>query len=135
MSRVSRRQLAEILGERTLKVSNTKGLAKEIAAYLLETNQSASLESLLRDVMEYRAAHGIIEATATSAYDIDDRVVADIKDILKAAFPEAKRISVVSRIDESVIGGVKVTLANQQLDMTVRDKLDTFKRLTANIKD
>lgn len=135
MPNISRRQLAEIIGERTLHIRDGKALAREVAAYLLDTDQKNSLESLIRDIMEYRAYHGIIEATAISAHDIDDRVTADIMDILRKEFPDAQSISINKRIDPSVVGGVKVSLANEQLDMTVREKLDTFKRLTANIKD
>lgn len=132
---LSRRHLAEVIGEKTLHITDSKELAREVAAYLLDTGQSASLESLIRDVMEYRAGHGIVEAIATSAYEIDERVIADITEILRKEYPKAKHITVISRIDPTVVGGVKVSLANEQLDMTVREKLDTFKRLTANIKE
>ncbi|MCA9331889.1 F0F1 ATP synthase subunit delta [Candidatus Saccharibacteria bacterium] len=132
---ISRHHLAEVIGERTLNISDTKVLAREIAAYLLDTGQTADVEVLLRDVMEYRAQKGIIEAVATSAHEIDNRILSDIDTILRTEFPDATDIIVISKIDTSVVGGIKVSLANEQLDMTVREKLDTFKRLTANIKD
>lgn len=135
MSTISRQQLAEIIGERTLETSSRKELTYEIAAYLLESGQKTSLDSLIRDVMAYRARHGIIEAAVTSAHRVDDKVLAEIKSILRERYPDAKRIILNSQIDTSVVGGVKVSLAHEQLDMTVRDKLDTFKRLTANIKE
>ena len=135
MSTISRQQLAEIIGERTLSTSNQKALAQEIAAYLLESGQKTNLESLVRDVVEYRARHGVVEATAVSAHRIDDDMFAEIRTILQQRYPDAKRIILNSRIDASVVGGIKVSLPHEQLDMTVREKLDTFKRLTANIKD
>lgn len=132
---ISRRHLAEVIGARTLKVRSTKKLAQEVAAYLLDTHETDDLESLLRDVMEYRAQHGVVEAVAVSAHDLTKSIVKDIETILKKEYPHAKNIHVISRIDPTVVGGVRVEMANEQLDLTVRDKIDAFKRLTANIKE
>jgi F0F1-type ATP synthase delta subunit len=132
---ISRRHLAEVIGERTLHVRESKKLAREVAAYLLDTHHTADLESLLRDVMEYRARHGVVEATAVSAHELTDAVIQDIERILKQEYPNAKQVRVVTKLDPSVVGGVRVELANEQLDLTVRDRLDTFKRLTADIKE
>jgi len=132
---ISRRHLAEVLGERTLHVHDTKKLAREVAAYLLDTHQTDDLESLLRDVMEYRAQHGVVEAVAVSAHDLTPAVIKDIEAILKREYPKAKHIHVISRIDPTVVGGVRVEMANEQLDLTVREKIDEFKRLTASIKE
>lgn len=132
---VSRRHLAEVIGERTLHTKDTRELAREVAAYLLDTGQSAQLESLIRDIMEYRAQHGVVEAIAVSAHDITDATVKDVEAILKHEYPKAKSLHVIRHIDPAVVGGVRVDLANEQLDLTVRNRLDTFKRLTAGIKE
>jgi F0F1-type ATP synthase delta subunit len=132
---ISRRHLAEVVGERTLHIRDSKKLAREVAAYLLDTKHSHELDSLLRDVMEYRAQHGFVEAVAVSAHDLSDGVIRDIEGILKKEYPRAKHVHVVSRIDPSVVGGVRIEMANEQLDLTVREKIDTFKRLTADIKE
>jgi len=132
---ISRRHLAEVIGERTLHLKSTGKLGREVAAYLLDTRQTADLESLLRDVMEYRAQHGVVEATAVSAHDLTAATVKEIEAILKKEYPHVKSVHVISRLDPTVVGGVRVEMANEQLDLTVRDRLDTFKRLTSNIKD
>jgi F0F1-type ATP synthase delta subunit len=132
---MSRRHLAEVIGERTLHVRETEKLAREVAAYLLDTHHTGELDSLLRDVMEYRAKHGVVEAEAVSAHDITDGAVKGIEAILRREYPKAKSVQVIRRIDPSVVGGVRVSLANEQLDLTVRDQLDKFKRLTASIKE
>jgi F0F1-type ATP synthase delta subunit len=132
---LSRRHLAEVIGERTLHVRTPKKLAREVAAYLLDTHQTAHLESLLRDIMEYRAQHGLVEATAVSAHELTQSAVKDVERILKQEYPHAKSVRVTPRLDPTVVGGVRVELANEQLDLTVRGKLDTFKRLTADIKE
>jgi F0F1-type ATP synthase delta subunit len=132
---ISRRELAEVIAERTLDVRDASVLAKEVAAYLLESHHTADVESLIRDIMELRAQKGIVEAVAVSAYELNDEVIADIKRILKEEYPNAKSVHVIRKIDPNVVGGVRVEMANERLDMTVRDKIDTFKRLTATIKE
>lgn len=111
--------------------SKSKRLAQEIAAYLLETNQVSQLESLMRDVMTYRENAGQIEADVYSAHPISPEVLAEVRALIKHIKPQAKTVSTQTIPDESVIGGLKVRLAHEQLDMTVRAQLDTFKRLTA----
>lgn len=124
----TRQDLAQVIA--THKGDNTKQLAREIAAYLLEKRQTASLESLLRDIMAYRESEGNVEASVTTAHDLSPQLLEEIEQLIKAGKPGAKKVNAYSAHDPSVVGGLKVRLANEQLDMTVRAKLDTFKRLT-----
>jgi F0F1-type ATP synthase delta subunit len=124
-----RQDLAQVIANH--KGSNTQALAKEVAAYLLDTKQTGSLESLVRDVLALREAQGIVEATASTAHDIPEELLKEVQQLLKHQLPKAKTIDVRPAHDSSVIGGLKIRLANEQLDLTVRSKLDTFKRLTA----
>jgi len=132
---ISRRHLAEVIGERTLQVHDSKKLAKAVAAYLLDTHDTDDLESLIRDIMEYRAQHGVVEAVAVSAHDLSNDAIRDLEAILKKEHPRAKSVHIISRKDPSVVGGVRLQMANEQLDLTIKDRLDEFKRLTASIKE
>lgn len=127
--------LAEVVAERTLHIKDSDQLAREVAAYLLSENRTSDLESLMRDIMQYREDHGIVEAIAVSAHDLNDEIINDIKAILREHNPQAKSFIVRQKHDPAVIGGIRIKLANQQLDMTIRSKLDTFKRLTASGKE
>jgi F0F1-type ATP synthase delta subunit len=135
MSKPKRRELAEYIAKKTLDVKNYKTLVREVAAYLLDQNLTSDLGSLMRDIMQVRAEFGIIEAAAVSAHSLSIDVRNEIKDILNQRFPQAKQISVANKIDPSVVGGVRVETAGQQIDMTVRGKLAAFKRLTDEIKE
>ena len=132
---LSRRHLAEVITERTLAVQDTSQLAQEVAAYLLDTHSIAQIESLIRDIMELRAQKGVVEAVAVSANDLNDEVIADIERILKQEYPSARSVHVIRKLDPNVVGGVRVEMANERLDLTVRNKIDTFKHLTATIKE
>lgn len=131
--KVARTELAALIGEKTLHVSNTQLLAREVAAYLLQENRSQELESLMRDVLAYRESHGVIEAEVASAHELTPETLRDVKNIIQEHFSEAKQVHVHEHIDTDVIGGLKITMANDQLDMSVRKQLDTFKRLTEGI--
>lgn len=129
--KVTRTRLAATIAERSLENIGAKQLAREIAAYLLEEGRSSELDSLLRDVLQYRADHGIVEAVAVSAHPISEAVHRDIERVLRELYPSAKRLIVSEARDAAVLGGVKIVLANQQLDLSVRHKLSQFRQLTA----
>lgn len=125
-----RRRLAAIIAERCQKSANSKELSQEIAAYLLSEGRTGELDSILRDVMQYRADHGIIEVAATTARPLSQSVKNDIESLIKGLSPGYKQIIISEQIDSSVIGGVRLELANQQLDLSIRSKLNRFKQLT-----
>lgn len=131
MQAVTREELAEIIGEKTLHETDRARLVQAVAAYLADVHRAVDIDSLMRDVMQYRQDRGIIEATAVSAHEVTAGVMQDIEDLLRRHFPDAKRIIVSSRLDSSVIGGIKLELPRETLDLSVRSKLNTFKRLVA----
>jgi F0F1-type ATP synthase delta subunit len=130
MSHLTRRHLAEVIAERTLGLPESK-LAHEIAAYLLAENQTAKLEPLLRDIMYWREKHGVVEVMAVSAHELTQDVRDDIESIVREHFPSAKSVIINESIDPAVVGGVRLVLAREQLDLTVEAKLNKFKRLTS----
>ncbi|MDL2342121.1 MAG: F0F1 ATP synthase subunit delta [Patescibacteria group bacterium] len=125
-----RHQVAAALATRSLGSINEPAFANEIAAYLLSEHRTAELNSLMRDVMQYRADHGIVEVTALSARPITAVVRTDIEKQVRALYPSAKTVIVTERHDANMVGGVRLELANQQLDLSVRAKLNRFKQLT-----
>lgn len=127
----SRLDLAEVIAERTMHLHDLTKLKRAVAAYLLEENDVEELDSLMRDVLAYRANHGHVEATVVSAYPLSATVKADIMRALKAEYPKARSFILNQKVDTSVVGGLRIELANEELDLTVQSKLNTFKRLTA----
>jgi len=128
--KVPRTKLAVAIAEATLNERDHARLARAVAAYLLSENRVSELEPLMRDVLAYRQQRGIIEANAMSAHELSAEANREVKDLLKQHYPKAKKVIVHDAIEPELIGGVKLQLANEQLDMSVRARLDTFKRLT-----
>lgn len=128
--KTSRMVIARVITKKIAKVS-PKQLSREVAAYLLEEGRVGELDSLLRDVMQQRADAGTVEADVVSAHDLNDAIRGDIRARVGALYPKADEIIINEQLDSDVVGGIKVELAHQQLDLSIRSKLNRFKQLTA----
>lgn len=126
----ARTELAEIVGEKLLSGDSSRTLAKELAAFLLIENRVSDLESLMRDVMAYRQSEGVIEAEVASAHPLEQDILRQVRQLISDKYPNAKKIIVHEHIDQSIVGGLTITLANEKLDMSIKSQLDTFRRLT-----
>ncbi len=135
LSKIPRNRVASVIAQRSLDRVPAKRLAEEIAAYLLLERRTSEQESLLRDVLQYRADHGFVEVLATSAHALTAGARSDIRVRIKTLYPAAKQIIISEQLDVTQIGGIRLELANQQFDATIRTKLNHFKQLTAAGKD
>lgn len=137
MAKASRHTVASVLAGRIdVAQNNAQILGREIAAFLLDARLTGQLDSILRDIIQIRAEHGIVEVTAVSAHPLTDSVRADIEHKIRTHIlstvgaPAASKIILSERHDPMVAGGVRLELANHQLDLSVRAKLNRFKQLT-----
>jgi F-type H+-transporting ATPase subunit delta len=130
-----RNRISKTIAARTLKGGSGKKLAQEIAAYLLTERRTSELNSVLRDVQADWAEAGHVEVVASSAHSLSAAVRSNIDKQVKQLYPAAKQIIVTEVIDPEIIGGVRLSLANQQLDLSVEAKLNKFKQLTLSGKE
>lgn len=130
MAKIPRHQIAQVLAERSLGRIDAKTFSDQIAAYLLAERRTADLEPLLRDIMQYRADHGIVEVVAISAHPLTDAIRSDIELQVKAVFKEVKQIIISEELQPDILGGIRLELPNQQIDLGVRAQLNRFKQLT-----
>ncbi|MGH7195322.1 MAG: F0F1 ATP synthase subunit delta [Candidatus Saccharimonadales bacterium] len=128
--KVARTKLASVIANMLGSSKSEKSVAEETAAYLLAENRVGDLESLLRDIQQLRVENGVVEVTTVSAFKLNELALAEVKNHIKALYPAAKNIIINQELDESALAGVKLELANQQLDLTARGKLNQFKQLT-----
>lgn len=129
--KVSRTRIAGVIAARTLKGGLSKRLSREVAAYLLSERRINELDSVLRDVQADWAKAGYVEVIASSAHDLTAGNKADIAKQVKQLYPQAKRVIVTEAYDPEIIGGVRLNLADQQLDLSVESKLNQLKQLTS----
>jgi F0F1-type ATP synthase delta subunit len=130
-----RTKISKVIADKTLKGGISEQLAKEVAAYLLSANRTRELNSILRDVQVTWAEAGHVEVTAFSAHPLSAEIRDEIKRQVGKLYPTAKQIQVIEEHDSSVIGGVRLELPNQQLDLSVAAKLSKLKQLTMSGKD
>lgn len=131
----SRTKLAQAIADKTLAGGVTKGYAREVAAYLLSEGRVGELDSILRDVQADWAEAGYVEVEAASAHSLTAEIRAEITAQVKRRYPAAKTVAITERHDPEVIGGVRVSLANEQLDLSIEAKLNKFKQLTVAGKE
>lgn len=125
-----RRDVADVIARHSLKTGASKKFGREIAAYLLDEGRVSELDPLLRDVQADWAEQGYVEAVAVSAHPLDAKAKALIKAKVRSLYPKAKKIIITEQRDPEALGGVRIELADQQLDLSIEAKLNKFKQLT-----
>lgn len=126
----SREQLVKVIAESLVKRRPDYRFIKQLAAYLIDSHQTDKLDSILRDVRQYLQDSGYFSVDLVSAYPLSPVVINDLKIYLKSQFKILKKLTFNQKIDPELIGGMKLELANQQLDISTRSRLNDFKRLT-----
>ena len=132
MSKLPRTVIAKLIAERSMKPIAADKLAQEIAAYLVFERRTNELDSLLRDIQQYRADNGILEVNAITATKLDASTLNELKTRLSGLYNNPKQIIVNQIITPSAVAGIRVEMANQLYDASVRTKLNQFKQLTTN---
>ena len=125
-----RRNLAKYIDSSIDENISVKKLAKHVAEYLLEEKKVSDLESVMRDVVNLRAVKGFVEVDAYSAHKLSDNAIKEIKSTVKSHFKNAKTVVVNNLIDEDLVGGVKLYIGSDRLDLSIKNKLNMFRELT-----
>lgn len=133
--KTSRSKIANMIADKTLKDGVAPEYVKEIAAYLLSEHRIGEVDSLLRDVQAAWASRGYVEVLARTAHSLTPQETEEIRRQISALYPNAQNVAVTEVSDLNVVGGVRLSLANQQLDLSVEAKLNKFKQLTAAGKE
>lgn len=132
MNKLPRTVIAKLIAERSMKPLSADKLAQEIAAYLVFEGRTDELDSLLRDIQQYRADNGILEVNAITANKLDASTLNELKARLSELYNNPKQIIVNQIITPSAVAGIRIEMANQLYDASVRTKLNQFKQLTTN---
>ena len=75
--------------------------------------------------VRYNAAHGILEATATSAVALTKEQAARLQEKLEAV--TGKQIDLKTKADPAVLGGIRLDIEGTELDGTVQNRLASLK--------
>ncbi len=130
-----RHLLAQTIAERTKNASSQKQLACEVAAYLVAENRVSELAPIMRDVMVLRKQQGIVEAEVVSAFPLSPESLAEVKKLVYKAYPHSKTVNLDQVISSDTLGGLKVVMPDEQLDLSVKHALSIFKNAATSGKD
>lgn len=115
-SGISRTKLARYVTDR-LEAAQTDVL-RELAAYLVTMGRTREADLIIREITEQFERRGIVSAEVVSAAPIDATLRQSIADMLGA-----KKMELHETIDESVLGGIRVTTASRELDATIAHRI------------
>ncbi|EDM84730.1 MULTISPECIES: F0F1 ATP synthase subunit delta [unclassified Limnobacter] len=93
---------------------------------LVENGRLLALPEIARQFEELKNSHeGSADAIIASAFPMTDAEVQNVRGALEKKF--GSKLNVTVQVDESLIGGVCVTVGDQILDSSVRGKLNAMK--------
>lgn len=126
MSRLSLKHLASFAADQLAAGKSRQKLSGQLAAYLIEQRQTKDTASLMRLIESEMSRRGVTEVTVVSAHPIEMSVKKHLAKALAANKPVFHE-----RIDPSVVGGVRASTQERELDLTIATKL---RSLVTNLK-
>ena len=123
MSKLSRRKIAAVWADELIK---GRDITAQVAAYLIEARRVSEADLIVRDTESALAARGVMVADVTSAHELSADARAAIETFLATA-RGATRVELRTTVDTDVLGGVRVNTADEQLDATIRGRLNQLK--------
>lgn len=123
MSKLSRRKIAETWADELLKGHD---MTKKVAAYLVAERRVDEADLIVRDTESALAARGVVVADVTSASGLSAESRSAIEKFLVGTM-DARKVAFRETTDPTVIGGVRVETAGQQLDATLKTRLNQLK--------
>lgn len=123
-NRISRRKLATHVASELLSGKTTA--LDELAAYLIDTKRTREAELIIRDIEAALLEKGVLLADVVTAHELSADTKSTLVDYLQKK-TEAKEVKLRESRDESLIGGVKVTIPGAVFDTSVRHKLNVLR--------
>ena len=109
----------------SLLKSNVSAEAKNFVGMLVENGRLALLPEIGAQFHALKnASEGAADAEITSAFELTDAQVKDLVATLEKKF--GRKLNPTVKVDNALIGGVRVTVGDEVLDTSVRAKLQNM---------
>lgn len=122
MDKLSRRKLAEYVAERLNQGAISGDLLAQIAAYLIESRRTREAELIVRAIEDALQERGVVVGTVATAHPLTARERDTVKRLI-----DAESLHLTEEIDESLIGGVKVSLPDSRFDGTIKHTITALR--------
>ncbi len=126
MAKLSRRQISSYIANRLAAGDAEALLSRQLAAYLIETKRTNDTELLLRDIQYHLAQQGRVSGTVTTAYALSAATKKSLEAYAKKV-TGAQKVHLDSKVDPTVLGGIRLALPGVQLDTTIARQLTALK--------
>ena len=121
--KIARRKIADYIAKELLAGTASKELAQQVAAYLIDTKQTAAVELMIRDIEGALAAHGSVVISIETAHQLDDASRTLLKNFIKDVEQAQHVVITHESVDPELLGGVLIRSSQRVFDGTVRGKL------------
>lgn len=122
--RLSRRKIAAYYAQQL--VAGNSGVAKQLAAYLIETRRVREADLIVRDIESALADRGVLLAGVASSRSLSDTAVKQVTAYLTAK-TGASKVHLRQTVEPELLGGVRITTPGGELDATLRHRLNQLK--------
>jgi F0F1-type ATP synthase delta subunit len=122
MSNVTLKQLATVAVDALENGASIDSVATQVAGLLVAERRSRDSAGFVRAVEKELARRGQTQVTITSAHKVDVAIMKQLAAALEIEKPFFHEV-----IDPAVIGGVKASSLDREIDLTVMGKLMKLK--------
>lgn len=124
--RLSRRKIAAYTADQL--VAGKSSVLDELAALIVDEGRERELPLIVRDIEGALLARGIAVADLDSAYELTGEAKNSLETLVKEQ-TGAKTVHFRTREEKDLLGGVRLSLPGEELDATVRRRLDNLKAM------
>jgi F-type H+-transporting ATPase subunit delta len=124
--RLSRRVIARHIAGRLLKADDT--VLAELAAFLIDTRRTGEVELIVRDIEHALAEAGVVLADVAAARELTSTLQKSIVAYITSE-QGATEVHLRTSVDETLLGGVRISVPGAERDMTLRRQLTKLQAL------
>ena len=119
-AKLSRRKIAAYIADELLAGHDA---VPQLAAYLVETKRIREAMLIVRDIESALADRGVLIADIESARELTGDTADSISSYLKTT-GSVKDVKLRATVDQTLLGGVRITTPDKRLDSTLRHRLN-----------
>ncbi len=124
--RLSRRKIASYYAKSLIDGADAKKLAKQLAAYLIESKRTKEQHLIIGDIEYQLSLNGVVVANVTSAHELDELTRSAIVELVRQNV-DADDVQLRTEIDSSLLGGLRLEFAGSEIDTTIARRLTALK--------